>query len=108
MRNSFHQRFVLLYGNKKSEIHFFYWRSQKTIVDKSEDKKFDWDICFRNGISKTVVKATFGEKRPSFFKIVRFHLDNHTHVVASINTYFIHENSIKNEIEEPKNHKIEG
>ena len=49
---------------KKVKSIFFYWRSQKTIVDKSEDKKFDWDIRFRNNISETMVKATFGEKRP--------------------------------------------
>ena len=24
--------------------------TQRTIVDKFQDKKFDWDICLRNGI----------------------------------------------------------
>ena len=42
-----------------------------------------------------------------FFKIVRFHVDNHAQVVESIRNNFKDENSIKNEIEEPKNHKIE-
>ena len=39
---------------------------------------------------------------------MRFHVDNHTQVVASIRNRFKDEKSIKNEIEEPKNHKIEG
>ena len=43
-----------------------------------------------------------------FFKIVRFHVDNHAQAVASINNKFKDEKSIKNEIKEPKNHKIEG
>ena len=43
-----------------------------------------------------------------FFKIVRFHVDNDAQEVASIKNNSKDENSIKNEIEEPKNHKIEG
>jgi len=39
---------------------------------------------------------------------VRFHVDNHAQEVVSIRNNFQDENSIKNEIEEPKNHKIEG
>ena len=46
--------------------------------------------------------------KSDFFKIVRFHVDNHAQAVASINNNFKDEKSIKNEIEEPKNHKIEG
>ena len=46
--------------------------------------------------------------KSDFFKIVRFNVDNHAQAVASIDNYSKDEKSIKNEIEEPKNHKIEG
>ena len=43
-----------------------------------------------------------------FFKIGRFYVDNHAQAVASIKNNFKDEKSIKNEIKECKNHKIEG
>ncbi len=43
-----------------------------------------------------------------FFKIVRFHVDNHAQAAVSTNNNFKDEKNIKNEIEEPKNHKIDG
>ncbi len=59
-------------------------------------------------MAKGLYSAPLNSNKSDFFKIVRFHVDNDAQVVASIKNNFKDENNIKNEIEEPKNHKIEG
>ena len=59
-------------------------------------------------MAKGYYTVPLNSNKRDFFKIVRFHIDDHAQVVESIRNDFKGENSIKNEIEEPKNHKIEG
>ena len=59
-------------------------------------------------MAKGQYTVPLNSNKSDFFKIVGFHVDDHAQALASINNNFKDEKRVINEIEEPKNHKIEG